>query len=75
MTRRTAAQIDRANEAAMLLREGTNWATVVDSLGFYDQAHLAHSVRRFLGRTVGEVVAGDLAAMSFLYKTGPGAAS
>jgi hypothetical protein len=75
MPRTTVAQIDRANVAATMLRAGDGWATVVDALGFFDQAHLAHALRRFVGRTARELQVGDPAPMSFLYKTGSGTGS
>ena len=75
MTHATVAQIDRANTAATMLRAGNDWATVAGSLGFFDQAHLAHALRRFVGRTARELHPGDLAPMSFLYKTGSGTGS
>lgn len=62
-------QIDRANAAATMLRDGLDWRTVADTLGYFDQAHLAHALRRYVGRTARELQAGDHAAMSFLYKT------
>jgi hypothetical protein len=75
MPRTIVAQIDRVNAAATMLRAGNDWATVVSSLGFFDQAHLAHALRRFVGHTARELQTGDLAPMSFLYKTGSGAGS
>ena len=68
-------QIDRANAAATLLRAGTGWADVVGSLGYFDQAHLAHALRRFVGSTARGLQADVRPAMSFLYKTGGGAGS
>jgi hypothetical protein len=62
-------QIDRANAAATMLRDGLDWRTVAKTLGYFDQAHLAHALRRYVGRTARELQAGDHAAMSFLYKT------
>jgi methylphosphotriester-DNA--protein-cysteine methyltransferase len=62
-------QIDRANAAATMLREGLDWRTVVEASGYFDQAHLGHALRRYVGRTAGQLRAGDQAAMSFLYKT------
>ncbi|WP_433510748.1 helix-turn-helix domain-containing protein [Nonomuraea sp. CA-143628] len=64
-------QIDRVNAAATMLRDGHDWRTVVETLGYFDQAHLAHALRRYVGRTARELRAGDHAAMSFLYKTRP----
>jgi len=75
MPRTGVAQIDRANAAATMLRAGDDWIAVVGSLGFFDQAHLAHALRRFVGRTARELRTGGPAPMSFLYKTGPGTGS
>ncbi|GAB3935898.1 hypothetical protein GCM10027614_11530 [Micromonospora vulcania] len=67
-------QIDRANAAATMLRDGLDWRTVVETLGYFDQAHLGHALRRYVGCTARELQTGRRAAMSFLYKThaGPG---
>ncbi|HEY8589198.1 MAG TPA: hypothetical protein VIL55_06585, partial [Naasia sp.] len=46
MSRATAEQIDRANAAATMLAAGDPWTAVVEDLGFFDQAHLARSLRR-----------------------------
>ncbi|GAA3784612.1 helix-turn-helix domain-containing protein [Streptomyces phyllanthi] len=75
LSRTAVTQIDRANAAATMLREGNDWRTVVEALGFFDQAHLAHALRRYVGRTARELRAGDHAAMSFLYKTHAGLGS
>ncbi|WP_205718225.1 helix-turn-helix domain-containing protein [Actinomadura sp. WMMA1423] len=75
LSRTAVQQIDRANAAATMLREGHDWRTVVERLGYFDQAHLAHALRRYVGRTARELQAGDHAAMSFLYKTHSGAGS
>ncbi|RKN36537.1 AraC family transcriptional regulator [Micromonospora musae] len=68
-------QIDRANAAATMLRDGLDWRGVVETLGYFDQAHLGHALRRYVGRTARELRAGHLAPMSFLYKTHPGPGS
>lgn len=44
-------QIARAHEAGRLLRDGQAAAQVAAELGFSDQAHLSHSLKRFLGQT------------------------
>jgi AraC-like DNA-binding protein len=44
-------QIDRAHEAARLLRQGQTPSQVAAELDFSDQAHLTHSLKRFLGKT------------------------
>ncbi|MFC5502656.1 AraC family transcriptional regulator [Lysinimonas soli] len=75
MSRTAVAQIDRANAAATMVRAGQDWARVVDSLGYYDQAHLAHALRRFVGHSVRELQADGAPSVSFLYKTGSGIGS
>lgn len=75
LSRATVRQIDRANAAATMLRDGADWRGAVETLGYFDQAHLAHALRRYVGRTAGELRAGRFAAMSFLYKTHPGPGS
>jgi len=44
-------QIARARDAARLLQQGRTPAQVGAELGFSDQAHLTHSLKRFLGQT------------------------
>lgn len=44
-------RIERARSAAVLLADGVPALEVVHRLGFYDQPHLARSLRRFIGRT------------------------
>jgi helix-turn-helix protein len=75
LSQTAVAQIDRVNAAATMLRDGHDWRTVVATLGYFDQPHLAHSLRRYVGRTARELQAGESAAMSFLYKTDPGPGS
>jgi AraC-like DNA-binding protein len=44
-------QIARAHEAARLLRDGQVASQVAAELAFSDQAHMTHSLKRFLGQT------------------------
>jgi AraC-like DNA-binding protein len=44
-------QIARAHEAARLLRQGRRPSQVAAELEFSDQAHLTHSLKRYLGQT------------------------
>lgn len=48
-------QIERAQQAATLLAHGVPILDTVDQLGYYDQPHLTRSLKRFTGRTPGEV--------------------
>ncbi|MBM0276287.1 AraC family transcriptional regulator [Micromonospora sp. STR1s_6] len=69
LSQTAVTQIDRVNAAATMLRGGNDWPTVVDALGYFDQAHLAHALRRYVGRTArGLRPGGDHATVSFLYK-------
>lgn len=50
-------QIERVHQAAELLRLGQPAAQVAAELGFTDQAHLSHSVKRILGLTPRQIAA------------------
>jgi AraC-like DNA-binding protein len=75
LSQTAVTQIDRANAAATMLRAGLDWRPVVEALGYFDQAHLAHALRRYVGRTARGLQAGGDATMSFLYKNHPGPGS
>lgn len=62
-------QIERAREAAVVLRAGAPIADVVHALGYYDQPHLARSLGRFIGHTAAELRTGAAGQLSLLYKT------
>jgi AraC-like DNA-binding protein len=51
------AQIQRANRAVDLLRAGRTAVDVAMDLGYADQPHMTRSLRRFVGRTPGEIAA------------------
>jgi len=51
LTYRTVRQIQRAQKAAMLLEQGCPILDTAYQLGYFDQSHLANSLRRYLGRT------------------------
>ncbi|MDR7299319.1 AraC-like DNA-binding protein [Pelomonas aquatica] len=52
-------QIVRADVAARLLQQGVRPAEVAVELGYSDQAHLSHSLRRILGATPGQLRPAD----------------
>jgi methylphosphotriester-DNA--protein-cysteine methyltransferase len=62
-------QIERAREAAMLIRTGAPIADVAHDLGYYDQPHLARSMGRFIGHTASDLRHGTSGQLSLLYKT------
>ena len=68
VTYTTFRQIERARYAINLLREGRATLDVVSSLGYFDQAHLTRSLRRFIGQTPAHITQGQK-QLSFLYKT------
>ena len=68
VTYATFRQIERARYATNLLREGVLILDVVSSAGYFDQAHLTRSLRRFVGETPTRVIQGQK-QLSFLYKT------
>lgn len=71
LTKSAIQQIERARQAAMCLGEGVAALDVVNRLGYYDQPHLARSLKRFIGRTATQLRRGDAAQpLSLLYKTG-----
>ncbi|MGE0241454.1 MAG: helix-turn-helix domain-containing protein [Parvibaculaceae bacterium] len=68
MTQATYRQIVRARHATELLRRGVSILDTVHEAGFFDQSHLARSVRRLIGQTPGDVMRQD-EQLSYLYKT------
>ena len=71
LTQGAIRQIERARHAAVLLGEGVAALDVVHRLGYYDQPHLARSLKRFIGRTASQLRRADAAQpLSLLYKTG-----
>ena len=64
----TIRQIQRARRATMLLKDGAAIADVVYDAGYYDQAHLTRSLKRFAGQTPAAIAAGR-EQLSLLYKT------
>lgn len=58
LTRGAVGQIERARTAADLLSTGERVGDVVGRLGYYDEPHLARALRRYVGRTAGQLRAG-----------------
>lgn len=71
LTHGSIRQIERARHAALLLGEGLRPLDVVHRLEFYDQAHLARSLTRFIGHTATDLRRGRPTdnPLSLLYKT------
>lgn len=68
VTYATFRQIERVRYATILLREGVPILDVVSRLGYFDQAHLTRSFRRFIGETPAKIIQ-RRRQLSFLYKT------
>lgn len=61
-------QIERARYATILLRDGVPILDVVSGLGYFDQAHLTRSLKRFIGETPSKITQRQR-QLSYLYKT------
>lgn len=68
VTYATFRQIERARYATILLRDGVPILDVVSRLGYFDQAHLTRSLKRFIGETPSEIIQRQR-QLSYLYKT------
>ena len=68
ITYATFIQIERARYATQLVRSGRSVLDVVESAGYFDQAHLTRSLRRFIGETPQNIRLRER-QLSFLYKT------
>jgi hypothetical protein len=71
LSQRTVRQIARAQSAAVRLQSGEHPADVAQDAGYFDQPHLARSLRRFIGPSATELADGDSSGrpLSLLYKT------
>jgi AraC-like DNA-binding protein len=56
MTHKTVQQIQRARQAATLLEQGCTIIDTVYQLGYFDQAHLTNSLRRYIGQTPTQIL-------------------
>lgn len=55
LTHKTMQQIERAHNAVSMLEKGTSISDAAFELGYYDQAHLTNSLKRFVGRTPAQI--------------------
>ena len=56
---KTVRQIERARHAKMLLEHGASIPDTVLSTGYFDQAHLTNSLKRFVGQTPAQILRGE----------------
>jgi hypothetical protein len=68
MTQGTIRQIERARRATNLLKDGVSILDTVYRAGYFDQAHLARSLKYLIGQTPAQIVRAE-EQLSFLYKT------
>jgi hypothetical protein len=61
-------QIARARRAARMLRSGGAIVEIAQAAGYFDQAHLTRSLRRFVGQTPLQIARAD-EQLSLLYNT------
>jgi methylphosphotriester-DNA--protein-cysteine methyltransferase len=55
LTHKTIQQIERAHSAVSLLEQGTPILDTAFELGYFDQAHLTNSLKRFIGNTPAQI--------------------
>ena len=55
LSHKTIQQIERARSAVSLLEQGTSISDTAFKLGYFDQAHLTNSLKRFIGRTPAQI--------------------
>ncbi len=56
LTYKTIQQIERARQAAALLQGGAPILETTYQAGYFDQAHLTNSLRRFYGQTPAQII-------------------
>jgi AraC-like DNA-binding protein len=56
LTHNTVYQIERARQAAALLRQGIPILDTADQLGYADQPHLTRALKRFVGQTPAQLL-------------------
>jgi AraC-like DNA-binding protein len=68
LTHGVIRQIERARYATNLLKGGASILDTVHEAGYFDQAHLIRSLKRFTGQTPTQIIQ-ENQQLSFLYKT------
>jgi len=70
LTHGAVAQIARARRATRLLQQGTSILDTVEVAGYYDQPHLTKALKRLIGQTPAQLLAGEnTMQLSFLSNT------
>jgi AraC-like DNA-binding protein len=55
LTHKVIQQIERARRARLLLTQGTPILDTVSEAGYFDQAHLTNSLKRYMGQTPAQI--------------------
>ena len=72
LTHNTLYQINRAQYATMLLKQGLSILETTNQAGYFDQPHLTRSLKRFIGLSPAQVAdQSRTQRLSFLYKKNP----
>jgi len=72
LTHNTIYQINRAQYATTLLKQGISILDTVYQVGYFDQPHLTRSLKHFIGLTPAQVIdQSRTERLSFLYKKNP----
>jgi len=72
LTRGVVRQIERARYATYLLQHGASIPDTILAAGYFDQPHLTHALKRFIGQTPVQIrEKSQPEQMPFLYKTTP----
>jgi hypothetical protein len=74
LTHGAIRQIERARHATNLLKQGASILSAAYEAGYFDQAHLTRSLKRFIGQTPAQIIRAEQ-QLSFLYNTEPSSAA
>lgn len=56
LTQKAIQQIERAKQANALLEQGVSILDTVAELGYFDQAHMTHALKRLIGKTPAQIL-------------------
>ncbi|MFN8528575.1 MAG: helix-turn-helix domain-containing protein [Anaerolineae bacterium] len=56
LTQKAIQQIERAKQATALLEQGVSILDTVAALGYFDQAHMTHALKRLIGKTPAQIL-------------------
>ena len=56
LTQRVIQQIERARQATVLLQQGTPIAAAAYETGYFDQAHMTHALKHYVGQTPAQIL-------------------